>query len=176
MAEISRLSRARVRAFAERLGLLGRFSVLSLVCLAALGVVLAHFFSDRIHERAVAASAQEAELIVNFGITPQIAGADIDTKLSPEAFTALDTLLEAGYLSNPVKEIRIWNARHRIVYSNNHGVVGRFDPASQGLRKAMGGSTHAHVTPDSKSIEVYVPLRYGGAGAPAVGAFEVYLD
>src|SRR3954453_2956560 len=104
MAKISRISLARVRAFADRLGLLGRFSVLSLVCLVALGVVLAHFFSDRIHERAVASSAQEAELLANFGITPQTSGASMDTKFSPEAFAALDSLLEAGYMSNPVEE------------------------------------------------------------------------
>src|SRR4051812_28247874 len=177
MAKISRISLARVRAFADRLGLLGRFSVLSLVCLAALGLVLAHFFADRIHERAVASSAQEAELIVNFGITPQISGADLEQKLSPEAITALDGLLHAGYTSHPIQEIRIYSAHQRVVYSDNRKAVGSVEHDDDGLRKAIAGKTYAEVTGHhGGSIEVYVPLRYGGAGTPAVGAFEVYID
>jgi diguanylate cyclase (GGDEF)-like protein len=178
MAEISRISRGRVRAFVDRLGLLGRFSVLSLVCLAALGLVLAHFFSARIHDRAVNSAAQEAELIVNFGITPQISGADLDQKLSPEAITALDGLLHAGYTSHPVKEIRIYSSHRRVVYSDNRKVVGSVEDDDDGLGAALKGATWAEETTTDKDglIEVYVPLRYGGAGTPAVGAFEVYLD
>jgi diguanylate cyclase (GGDEF)-like protein len=177
MAAISRIPRARVRALADRLGLLGRFSVLSLACLAALGLVLAHFLSNRIHDRAVASAAQEAELIVNFGITPQIAGADLGQKLSPEAINALDALLHAGYTSNPVEEIRIYSAQHRVVYSDNRKAMGTVARGDGGLDEAIRGTTHAEVTDEhGGSIEVYVPLRYGGAGTPAVGAFEVYLD
>src|SRR4051812_30600183 len=137
MAKISRISLARVRAFVDRLGLLGRFSVLSLVCLAALGLVLAHFFSARIHDRAVNSAAQEAELIVNFGITPQISGADLDQKLSPEAITALDGLLHAGYTSHPVKEIRIYSSHRRVVYSDNRKAVGSVEDGDGGLGAAL---------------------------------------
>src|SRR4051812_30806281 len=177
MAAISRIPRARVRAFADRLGLLGRFSVLSLVSLALLGLVLAHFFSNRIHDRAVATAAQEAELMVNFGITPQLAGADLNQKMSPEAINTLDSLLHAGYTSHPVKEIRIYSAHRRVVYSDNRKAVGTVEASDEGLTTAIGGITHAEVTSSrGGAIEVYVPLRYGDAGTPAVGAFEVYLD
>src|SRR4051794_29171506 len=178
MAEISRISRARVRALADRLGLLGRFSVLSLVSLALLGLVLAHFFANRIHDRAVATAAQEAELMVNFGITPQLAGADLGQKMSPEAINTLDSLLHAGYTSHPVKEIRIYNAHRRVVYSDNRRSVGTREREGGGLDTALHGRTWAEESTDDRdsAIEVYVPLRYGGAGPPAVGAFEVYLD
>src|SRR3954452_5235667 len=177
MAAISRIPRARARAFADRLGLLGRFSVLSLVSLALLGLVLAHFFSNRIHDRAVATAAQEAELMVNFGITPQLAGADLNQKMSPEAINTLDSLLHAGYTSHPVKEIRIYSAHRRVVYSDNRKAVGTVESSDEGLTTAIGGHTHADVTNSLGGvIEVYVPLRYGDAGTPAVGAFEVYLD
>src|SRR3954471_9633057 len=146
MAKISRISLARVRAFADRLGLLGRFSVLSLVCLAALGLVLAHFFSGRIYERAVASAAQEAELIVNFGITPQISGADLDQKLSPEAINTLDGLLHAGYTSHPVKEIRIYSAQRSVVYSDNRKAMGTVESADAGLSAALAGRSWAEQT------------------------------
>src|SRR4051812_20012452 len=131
MALISRILRLRANRLTERLGLLGRFSVLSLVSLAALGVVLAHFFDARIHDRALASSAQEAELITRFGITPQISGTDLSQGLSPEAINALDGLLHAGYTSYPVKEIRIWNARGRVVYSNDRKAIGTHSGADE---------------------------------------------
>ncbi|HEX8107600.1 MAG TPA: diguanylate cyclase, partial [Kofleriaceae bacterium] len=179
MAAISRIPRARARAIADRLGLLGRFSVLSLVSLAVLGLVLAHFFSSRIHDRAVATAAQEAELMVNFGITPQLAGADLNQKMSPEAINTLDSLLQAGYTSHPVKEIRIYNASRHVVYSDNRRVMGTVERAGGGLDSALRGRTWADESAGNDvdhAIEVYVPLRYGDAGTPAVGAFEVYLD
>src|SRR3954453_2959744 len=178
MAAISRIPRARVRAFADRLGLLGLFSVASLVSLALLGLVLAHFFSNRIHDRAVATAAQEAELMVNFGITPQISGADLDQKLSPEAINTLDSLLHAGYTSHPVKEIRIYSAQRRVVYSDNRKAMGTVESADAGLSTALAGRSWAEQTKkdDNGTIEVYVPLRYGDRSTPAVGAFEVYLD
>src|SRR3954470_9600074 len=178
MAAISCIPRARVRAFADRLGLLGRFSVLSLVSLALLGLVLAHFSSDRIHDRAVATAAQEAELMVNFGITPQLAAADLSEKMSVEAIHTLDALLQSGYTSTPVKQIRIYNSHSRVVYSDNRKAMGIVGAPGGGLDTALQGRTWAEEsTRDADgTIEVFVPLRYGDAGMPAVGAFEVYLD
>src|SRR5690242_19355649 len=105
--------------FGRRLGLLGRFSVLSLASLAVLGVLLAHYVGARIHDRALATSAQEAELVTRFGITPQISGTDLRSGLSPEAIDSLNQLLHAGFTSHPVEEIRIWNADERVVYSDH---------------------------------------------------------
>src|SRR3954451_5792684 len=178
MAAISRTPRVRARELSERLGLLGRFSVLSFVCLTLLGLVLAHFMASRIQSRAVESAAQEAELVAKFGIAPQVVGADLNQKLAPEATASLDSLLHSGYTSQPVREIRVWNAHERVVYSNNHAVIGQRDSADEELKTALGGHTSAHVAPDfGGSVEVYVPLRYGGDdGSPTAGAFEVYLD
>jgi hypothetical protein len=178
MAAISRILRVRARAVSDRLGLLGRFSVLSFVCLAALGVVLAHFMGSRIQSRAVQSAAQEAELVAKFGIAPQVIGADLNQKLAPEATAALDSLLHSGYTSQPVREIRVWNAHRQVVYSNNHSVIGQRDPVDRELKRALAGRISAHVAPDfGGTVEVYVPLRYGGDdGSPTSGAFEVYLD
>jgi diguanylate cyclase (GGDEF)-like protein len=176
MALIPRTVRLRANRLTERLGLLGRFSVLSLVSLAALALVLAHFFDARIHDRALASSSQEAELITRFGITPQISGADLTRGLSPEAITALDGLLHAGYTSYPVKEIRIWSARGRVVYSNDRKVIGTTDRGTQ-LRAALAGRTVPCIKDENgKVIEVFVPLRYGGPREAPKGAFEVHLD
>jgi diguanylate cyclase (GGDEF)-like protein len=168
----------------RRLGLLGRFSVLSLVSLAAIGFALAHFVGNGIHDRALASSAEEAELVTRFGITPQISGTDLRTGLSPEAVDSLDQLLHAGFTTHPVEEIRIWNADDRVVYSDHTALIGRqWSSGGDWLHAALGGRTVTRVAEvaDSrgrshKAIQVFVPLRYEGPGSPPAGAFEVRLE
>ncbi|MDT7561308.1 MAG: hypothetical protein QOI68_5788 [Pseudonocardiales bacterium] len=170
--------------FGRRLGLLGRFSVLSLASLAVIGLVLAHYVGNGIHDRALATSAQEAELVTRFGITPQISGTDLRNGLSPEAVNSLDQLLHAGFTSDPVEEIRIWNADERVVYSDHTALIGRRWSGSGGsLRAALGGKTVTRIADvaDSrdgshKAIQIFVPLRYQGPGSAPAGAFEVRLE
>jgi diguanylate cyclase (GGDEF)-like protein len=170
---------ARASAVVRRLGLLGSFSVLSLLSVAALGLVLAHFVSQRVHERALASAAQSAELISRFGITPQISGADISKGMSPEAIDALDGLLRAGYASRPVEGIRIINASGLIVYSDQPGLIGRATADRAGFNRALGNATIARVVRDARHgqvIQVLAPLRYGTPGSAPAGAFEVRLE
>src|SRR3954471_22781002 len=104
MGVVSHLLARALRA-PQRLGLLGRFSVLSLASLVALGAALTLFVGDSIHKRAMANAAEEAQLITRFGIKPQIAAANLDHDFSPEAVQALDGLLRSGYSSYPVRGI-----------------------------------------------------------------------
>src|SRR4051812_20102006 len=175
--------RSQAARIARRLGLLGRFSVLSLVSLAVIGIALAHYVGNGIHERALASSAEEAELITRFGITPQISGADLRAGLSPEAVDSLDQLLHAGFTSRPVEEIRIWNADERVVYSDHTALIGRQWIGGGWLRAALRGKTVTRVAEITdgrggprKAIQVFVPLRYEGPGSPPAGAFEVRLE
>src|SRR4051794_3956713 len=166
-------SRSRFARISRRLGLLGRFSLLSLGSLALIGLALAHFVGNGIHNRALASSAEEAELVTRFGITPQISGADLRSGLSAEAVDSLDALLHAGFTSHPVEEIRIWNAGGRVVYSNHTALIGTRWGGGGSLRAALGGKTVTRVAelPDGqarapKTIQVFVPLRYAGPGSP----------
>jgi diguanylate cyclase (GGDEF)-like protein len=180
---LSRLA-SHFAGFGRRLGLLGRFSVLSLVSLAVIGLVLAHFVGNGIHNRALASSAQEAELVTRFGITPQISGTDLRNGLSPEAINSLDQLLHAGFTSHPVEEIRIWNADERVVYSDHTALIGRrWNSSGDWLHAALGGRTVTRIANvadgqggSHKAIQVFVPLRYQGPSSPPAGAFEVRLE
>src|SRR4051812_12663763 len=144
------LRRLPVRLFraVRRLGLLGRFSLLSLAAVAVLGLVLAHFVAQRIEHRALASAAEEAQLVTRFGITPQISGADLRAGLSQEAIDSLNQLLHAGYTSSPVEEIRIWNRGGRVVYANEHRLIGRSMRDPRMLDPALGGRTTTDVAAD----------------------------
>jgi diguanylate cyclase (GGDEF)-like protein len=165
----------RARRWLAGLGLLGRFSLLSVLAFLVLGAALSHLLSSQIRSRALANAVQSASLISRFGIQPQLSGVDLNQPLAPEAVTALDGLLRAGYTSEDVETIMVWNRRGQVVYSNDHRLIGRSEPGNRGLARALHGRTHACATKGTpKLIEVSVPL-HSGSGSRPNGAFEIYL-
>ena len=166
-----------------RLGLLGRFCVLSLAAFILIGVVLGRTLTEQIRERSFTSARDSAELVARFGIQPQLSAVDVQRGLAPEAIDSLDSLLRAGYTTDSVQTIRIWNRGHRVVYSDARDVIGSREPPEPGLSDALTGRIAARQVDGSqvgenltgKSIEVYVPLRFAGYREP-VGAFEVHLD
>jgi diguanylate cyclase (GGDEF)-like protein len=166
-----------------RLGLLARFSVLSFVAFVLIGVVLGRTLTDQIRERSLVAAGESAELVTHFGIQPQLSAYDVREGLAPEAVDSLDRLLHAGYTSDSVLTIRIWNREDRVVYSDERSVIGSVEPAEHGLTEAIAGRTSVREVADEqedgaaghgRSLEAYVPLRFEGENRPA-GAFEVHL-
>src|SRR3954468_5356177 len=185
MAPHPRFFPLRAKRGLRRLGLLGRFSVLSLASLIVLGAALGVYVGHSIHRRALSKAAEEAGLITRFGITPQISSASLDHGFSPEAVQALDNLLRAGYSSYPVRGIRIYSAAGRMVYSSEPRLIGSRVPRTASFRRALAGRSFATTAPGSKAdpgaghgkvIDAYVPLAYYGPDVPASGVFEVFLD
>jgi diguanylate cyclase (GGDEF)-like protein len=177
---------ARMRGILDRLrlkpGLLGRFTLLSLLAVIVMGLVLAETLKQQIRERALANAAQSADLIARFGIQPQLAGTDLSQPLAPEAIDSLDRLLHAGYSSEPVLSITVFNRRGRVVYSSEHALIGRRFPATYEMRNAMGGRRAARVNDNpghadrgsGTLIDATVPLQFS-ADEPASGMLEVHM-
>ncbi|MBX5470383.1 MAG: GGDEF domain-containing protein, partial [Thermoleophilaceae bacterium] len=175
----------RARRSLGRLGLLGRFSLLSLLAIVAIGAALSHLISSQIRQRALSNAVQSAALIARFGIQPQLTAVDMRRGLAPEAVRALDESLRAGYTSSSVETIKLWSPSARVVYSNDHALIGRPARDNAELREALAGRSSARITDAEEEIvapasatgrliEVYVPLSFGGDPKPA-GAFEIYL-
>jgi diguanylate cyclase (GGDEF)-like protein len=168
----------------RRRGLVVRFSVLSLVAVLALGVVLARMIRAQVRDRALANAAQSGELIVRFGLQPQLGQADLSHPLSPEAVAALDALLHAGYTAKPVVSMQVYNRGLQTVYAPEHRLMGRSPQPGDAapLKAALRGRVTAQVREDidgrrmpDKVIATFVPLRLVAGSRPA-GAFEVYLS
>ena len=173
---------ARVRL--RRPGLLGRFTLLSLLSVIVMGVVLAQTLRHQIRERALANAAQSADLIGRFGIQPQLAGTDLSRPLAPEAIDSLDALLRAGYSSEPVMSVTVYNRRGLIVYSSEHALIGRTFGHTDELRSAMAGEHSARVTDNpvhadrgtGTLIDANVPLHTTTEDSPPNGMVEVHLS
>jgi diguanylate cyclase (GGDEF)-like protein len=166
------LRRLRVR----RPGLLGRFTLLSLLAVTAMGLVLAQTLRVQIRERALQNASQSADLIARFGIQPQLAGTDLSRPLSTEAVDALDALLRAGYASHDVVGISILNPDGRVVYSSDFEEIGR-TVKDDGLARALRGRHATTVDRDAGQtvVDADVPLRLHDEGGPS-GVLEARLS
>src|SRR5918994_2622512 len=114
----------RISRAAGRLGLLARFSVLSLACLAVLGAYVARETGQQIRERAIAYAAEEAELVTRFAVAHQVKGVDLERPLGESRIAHLDEVLHTGYSSEPVVGVRIWSPTGRVAYSDETEMIG----------------------------------------------------
>ena len=168
-----------------RVGLLGKFALVSLVPIVLLGIVLAHVLRDQVRQRSLVDARQSAAVLEQSLIAPQLTTADLRGHLPQSRIQALDHLLHASLADQSIARIKIWNRDGRAVYATDHTIIGkRFAPSDE-LREALSGRTASEISDLNKAenvgdrrfgklLEVYTPLRFS-AGGPAAGAFEVYL-
>jgi len=171
-----------------KLGLLGKFALLSFTPMLALGLVLGQFLRNQIHESAVAESRRAAILIAELGLQPQLSKEDMQRGLTEKGVAALDRSLGPGIAASDIEGVKIWNHHGEIVYANDHRLIGVTFRLSNALVEALGGEVASEVSylaqtgePEDrvsvsagKLLEVYVPLKFG-SGTASSGAFEIYL-
>jgi diguanylate cyclase (GGDEF)-like protein len=163
-------------------------ALLSLIPILALGFVLARVLQAQIVTRAVADASQSAQLLARIGIQPQLTPEDLRDGLSGPEMHALDRQLSARSATQNLARIKIWSAHYRVIYSDDHQLVGHTFVPSDELRGALAGrpndakviapNPHDETASEvglGQLVEVYVPLRFTPKGPPA-GAFEIYLS
>lgn len=171
-----------------RLSLTRQVALLSLLPIVALGFILAHVLQTQIVTRSLDDATVSAGIIAHIGIQPRLSPQDLRTGLTPAGVRALDQQLSARSVTHDLARVKIWNARHTVVYSDDHSLIGRTLAPSPDLLNALAGRPNDAevVTPSLHSetasevglgqlVEVYVPLRFTAAGPPA-GVFEIYLS
>jgi hypothetical protein len=85
-------------------------ALLSLVLIAALGLLLAHVLRGQIAERTLADAGQSARLIARVGIQPRLSRATVRHGLSARAIRSLDEQLRAPSVAQDLARIKIWNS------------------------------------------------------------------
>lgn len=172
----------------RRLSLTRQVALLSLLPIVALGFVLARVLQTQIVTRSLEDATVSAGIIAHIGIQPRLTPQDLRDGLTPAGVRALDQQLSARSVTRDLARIKIWNAHHKVIYSDDHSVIGRTLAPSDDLLNALAGKPNnaVVVNPSASSetasevglgqlVEVYVPLRFTASGPPA-GAFEIYLS
>src|SRR3954452_2548808 len=160
-----------------RVGLLGRFTVLSALAVIIMGFSLAEILKGQVQERALDNAAQQADLIARFGIQPQLADTDLGQPMAVEAIDAIDALLRAGYATDKVEGVSIINPQGRVVYSSDYEQIGR-TIKDDGLAPALRGHQVTHLEKDARGraiVDADVPLRLTDDGAIG-GSLEARLS
>lgn len=175
-------------SFGTRLGLTRQVALLSLLPIVVLGFILARVLQAQIVSGALANATESARIIAHLGIEPHLSPQDLRNGLTPAGVRALDQQLSARSVTQDLARIKIWNARDKVVYSDDHRLIGRTLVPSDDLLNALAGrpnnadivapSRHAETASEvglGQLVEVYVPLRFAASG-PSEGAFEIYLS
>ena len=168
-----------------RLGLLGRFSVMSLIPIVLLGLALAQTLKGQVRSRSLANARETAELVSKSAIQPRVSPSEVERGLGKGQVRALDKAIRDSHIASRVARIKLWNRGHTVVYSDDSELVNRKFPASDELEEALDGEIASEVSDVEKAentaerqygqlLEVYVPLRFSEKAPPA-GAFEIYL-
>jgi diguanylate cyclase (GGDEF)-like protein len=172
-----------MRASLRRFSLLSRFSVLSFVVIAGLGVAVGAALHQRIERRALLEAIRVAEVFTTVAVQPHLEPNALEAPLTTERQSRLDADLQrSSFPQLGVSRVKLFSTRSQIVYSDDRALVGEFHPDSKGVLDALAGRTVAHLKrgveddgAGSLTLEVYVPVRFRGAESP-LGVFEVYLD
>ena len=85
-------------------------------------------------------SSESARIIAHIGIQPHLSRQDLRTGLTPAGIRALDQQLSARSVTQDLARIKIWNARDKVIYSDDHSVIGRTLPPSDDLLHALAGT------------------------------------
>jgi signal transduction histidine kinase len=166
-------------------GTLVRFGLLAIVPVIALGGVLAAELNADVQQRYLVTARTSATLITQVGIQPLLNEQQLSDGLTPDEVDQVDAKLQGAAVSEDVTRIKVWNRAGKVVYSDNHELIGRTFAIDDDLGEALEGHASASVTTGKDEenegddlpgplIQVYVPLIFQGSSTPS-GAFEVYL-
>jgi two-component system, NarL family, sensor kinase len=152
--------------------------VAALILLGAAGVYLLQHVG---RDEAIRNARENAELAGRGVVEPAITAGLL--RGEPAAIARLDRVVRRGILRGRIVRVKIWDARGRIVYSDEHRLVGsRYESGAEELRSITVGQAEAEVSdlsrPENrferrfdKLLEVYLRVR-GPRGAPLL--FETY--
>jgi diguanylate cyclase (GGDEF)-like protein len=169
-----------MRQWSARLSLLGRFSLMSLAVIAALGIAIGLTLKQQIEQRALARASQLADVVAELGVQPRLHPADFSGGLKPARVKELDDVVGSIASERGVLLVKLFNRRASIVYASDHTLIGEAERDEDGVAHALQGETTSalqHGVHDNgrgeRTLEVYVPLRFAGGATP--GVLELYM-
>jgi diguanylate cyclase (GGDEF)-like protein len=165
----------------SRWSLLTRFGVLSVLALVILAAALAHVLKRQFETRALSSAEEVAVLVAGAAVQPNLRPSDLHEGMSLARIEELDRSLKVGVFDDAqIQRVKIFDSRARIIYSDKREVIG--DSGGENVQRGLNGEVVSHFThgvdhtdKGARSLEVYVPLRFG-RGASPVGVYEIYLS
>jgi hypothetical protein len=154
-----------------RFSLLGRFTVMGLLVVAALGLVIGGALKRQIERRALERARDLATVMAQAGGTARLQPGDLAAVLPASRLAGLTATVDA-LRGEGVQRLRIYNRNGLIAYSDAAGEAGEGDAPSPRLRKALGGAVVSTLAGGGRTLVVDVPVVLDGH---VEGGLELYL-
>jgi PAS domain S-box-containing protein len=163
--------------------LLVRFSVVSMVVLAAVAVSIVVFVSDQIKRDAIEDVIDRAAFDTHPMVLGALEPADFEGPMAGERLDEFDRWLRSTLLTGVTAMVKVWSEDGALIYSSDPTDVEPGLDHDPHLPAASMGEAYAHVLPADESspgsprsrelIEVYAPVVFPGA-TEALGVIETY--
>jgi diguanylate cyclase (GGDEF)-like protein len=171
-----------MRSWFARVSLLGRFTAMGLVVVAALGLAVGLVLKAQIERRALERAVQHADVMARLSVQPHLVGGDLHYPISLERMIELDRRVGKRFFEDiGIQRVKLFNRDGRIVYSDDRTIVGGHAFKGGNVYTALEGEivrnleSGTHDDGDgARTLEVYVPVRLAPWSKPA-GVLEMYL-
>jgi diguanylate cyclase (GGDEF)-like protein len=166
-----------------RMSLLGRFTAMGVVVVAALGLAIGLVLKHQIEQRALDHAVQNARVIAEVGVQTQLQTGDLRYPIPLERLEEIDSRIGVRFFdANGIETVKLFNRDGRLVYSDDRAIVGGWAFKGGNVYTALSGeivSNLEHGTADDgsgeRTLEVYMPIRLAPAGEPS-GVLELYMS
>jgi diguanylate cyclase len=152
------------------------FALVCLIPIVLIGMFLLQTLQSNVRGRAISNAVEQARLVTNVGFATPLAGTDdLSRGLSGVQQSALDRQLSTIRLSNGIDRVVLRNREGRVIYADDHSMVGQLRaPAGARTASSIGSITSQVATgPSGKALNVFVPIKHGAG--PALGSAELSL-
>jgi diguanylate cyclase (GGDEF)-like protein len=164
-----------------RLSLLAKFSLLTLLCVAGLGLALFLMLRADIRDRTLADAREEAGHLAVGVAVDLLTEEELNEGLDLRTLVAMDQAVQGHRLAGEIVTAKVFDRRGRVAYSAERGDIGA--DGGDHVQQALDGRVFAELEGEESEhvqelggglYEVYVPLRFA-KGGPVAGVFEIYL-
>src|ERR1051325_11003638 len=116
-----------MRSWPARISLLGRFTAMGVIVVAALGVAIGLVLKQQIERRALERTVQEARMIAQLGVQPSLEKSDLRYPIPLARMNELDEQIGKRYFAETgLMRIKLFNHDARIVFSDDRTLLGRY--------------------------------------------------
>src|SRR3954471_7090397 len=159
------------------------FGLASLIPMIVVGLVLSTTLKSTIRKHEISSARQDAQVVAYVAVQNVLGSDDLSRGLTGTQQSALDRALNQVQGGTQVERTILRNREGRIVYADDHSLVGKLQPGGGEVRSALNGDIVSRVAAggqlgDSNDtgqmLDVYLPGRASSAETPA-GTVELWL-
>jgi diguanylate cyclase (GGDEF)-like protein len=172
-----------MRSWSARVSLLGRFTVMGVVVVTALGLAIFLLLEKQIEARALERTVQDAHVVARLGVQPSLELADLHYPIPLTRMKVLDHQVgKEWFPETGVVRLKLFNRERRIVYSDDRTLTGTWAAKGSNVDKALHGAVIQKLEngvhdngSGGRTLEVYTPMRLAPGAEPA-GVLELYMS